>query len=82
METAEVSEVGTGTSRSTGTRLLTPMVGLGLGELEGLESPDILVEPMLPTAPLQFFYLRNDLVQNILIDDHAQWIATVTGVVE
>lgn len=70
MDTAEVSEVGTG-HVPAGTRLLTPMVGLGLGKLEGLEPSDILVEPMFPIAPLQFFYLRNDLVQNILIDDHA-----------
>jgi hypothetical protein len=60
----------------------TPMVGLGLGELGGFENPDILVEPVFPTALLQSFYLRNDLVQDMLIVDNAQWVATVTGIVK
>ncbi len=50
---------------------LAPMVGLGLGKLDGLEPSDILVEPMFLTDPLQFFYLRNDLVQNIPVSDNA-----------
>jgi len=51
--------------------VLTPVVGLGLGKLEGLEPPNILVEPVFPATLLQFFYLRNDLVQNILIFNDA-----------
>ncbi len=42
--------------------VLTPVVGLGLGKLGGLEPSNILVEPVFTAAPLQFFYLRNNLV--------------------
>jgi hypothetical protein len=50
---------------------LRPMVSLGLGELAGLEHPYILGERMFPAALLQSFYLRNDLVQDVLIGNNA-----------
>ena len=50
---------------------LTPIVGLRLGELAGLEHPYIHVEPVFSTALLQSFYLWNDLIQDIPIVDNA-----------
>jgi hypothetical protein len=47
------------------------MVGLRLGELAGLEHSYIFVEPVFPTALLQSFYLRNDLIQDMLIVNNA-----------
>ena len=58
------------------------MVGLGLGELVGLEHPYILVEPLFSAVPPQFFYLRHHLIQNLLVVDNAQRRATVTGIME
>jgi hypothetical protein len=47
------------------------MVGLGLGELVGFEHPYVLIKPVFSLASLQFFYLGDHLIQNILIVDDA-----------
>ena len=47
------------------------MVRLRLRELAGLEHPDILIERILPASPFQFFYLGDNLVQDILIGHDA-----------